>query len=145
MITGKLKTPAQRLCWPSCFRLPLLGLWSGHRTQDYPVLCGEVNVLQQLRSSPRGHASKQYPWFVSYYMGNQAFYPSTQEAQAGDLCEFLASLVYIVHSRLAKARWREDTLQQTNNKHTKMGEKLHGKRTERSVSLFSSIGMETSG
>lgn len=42
--------------------------------------------------------------------------PSTSEAEAADLCEFKASLVYIVSSRIARTIERDPVSKQTSKK-----------------------------
>ena len=55
----------------------------------------------------------------------QVFHPSTPEAEAEDLCEFKASLVYKVSSGTA-ARATQTLFQKTNRKEKKKKEKIHG-------------------
>jgi len=40
------------------------------------------------------------------------FNPSTQEVEASDLCEFWASMVYIVNSRTTRAMYRDPVSKQ---------------------------------
>jgi hypothetical protein len=45
-----------------------------------------------------------------------AFNPTTEEAKAGDLCEFEASLVYRANSRTIKATHRETLIRKIKTK-----------------------------
>ena len=63
-----------------------------------------------------------------------AFSLSTQEVEAGDLCEFEASLVYRVSSRTAKAIQRlclKQTPQKTNKQANKQTNKTHRQQQQK--------------